>query len=74
LARDEFTCQIWRLPEGDTSKLVCEHVEPHPGGVVKFWAGPFQTLCKLCHDGQKPKEEIARGPPGLGDRDMTPPC
>lgn len=24
----------------------------------KFWAGPFQTLCRPCYDGQK-REEVA---------------
>jgi 5-methylcytosine-specific restriction endonuclease McrA len=65
LVRDEFTCQTCRRVEGDTSKLVCDHVEPHRGDVEKFWAGPFQTLCKPCHDGQKQKEEIAARAAGL---------
>lgn len=65
LVRDQFTCQLCRRLEGDTSKLVCDHVEPHRGDVEKFWAGPFQTLCKPCHDGQKQKEEIAARAAGL---------
>lgn len=28
---------------------VCDHVEPHKGNLVKFWAGPFQSLCKYHH-------------------------
>lgn len=51
LALDEFTCKCCGRLEGDTSKLVCDYVEPHRGDVWKFWAGLFQTLCKLCHDG-----------------------
>jgi hypothetical protein len=65
LLRDQFTCQICRRLEGDTSKLVCDHVEPHRGDVEKFWSGPFQTLCKPCHDGQKQKEEVAARAAGL---------
>ena len=65
LVRDQFTCQICGRLEGATGKLVCDHVEPHRGDVVKFWAGPFQTLCKLCHDGQKQKEEVAARAAGL---------
>jgi 5-methylcytosine-specific restriction endonuclease McrA len=65
LTRDLFTCQVCGRLEGDTSKLVCDHVEPHRGDVAKFWAGPFQTLCKPCHDGQKQKEEIAARAAGL---------
>lgn len=65
LTRDLFTCQICRRIEGDTSQLVCDHVEPHRGNVEKFWLGPFQALCKPCHDGQKQKEEIAARAAGL---------
>jgi 5-methylcytosine-specific restriction protein A len=32
---------------------VCDHIDPHQGDVAKFWAGPFQSLCKACHDGAK---------------------
>jgi 5-methylcytosine-specific restriction endonuclease McrA len=65
LVRDLFTCQICERIEGDTSQLVCDHVEPHRGDVEKFWAGPFQTLCKACHDSVKQKEEIAARAAGL---------
>jgi hypothetical protein len=27
--------------------------EPHRGDVNKFWLGPFQSLCKPCHDSSK---------------------
>jgi hypothetical protein len=67
LVRDQFTCQMrdcGRI-EADTSQLVCDHVEPHRGNVEKFWAGPFRTLCKRCHDGQKQKEEVAARAAGL---------
>lgn len=33
--------------------LICDHVEPHRGNMVKFWNGPFQSLCKQCHDSYK---------------------
>lgn len=33
-----------------TEARVCDHVLPHKGDVVKFWAGPFQSLCKHHHD------------------------
>ena len=65
LLRDQFTCQICGRLEGDTSKLVCDHVEPHRGDVDKFWSGPFQALCKPCHDGVKQKEEVAARAAGL---------
>jgi hypothetical protein len=58
-ARDLYRCAKCQRIEADTSKLVCDHVEPHRGDVEKFWAGPFQTLCKGCHDSEKQKEEVA---------------
>jgi 5-methylcytosine-specific restriction protein A len=36
-----------------TPATVCDHVEPHRGDVGKFWCGPFQSLCKPCHDSAK---------------------
>ena len=32
---------------------ICDHVEPHHGDNNKFWLGPFQSLCKSCHDSTK---------------------
>lgn len=59
LVRDQFTCQLCKRIESDTSLLVCDHIEPHRGDVEKFWADPCQTLCKTCHDSVKQQEEIA---------------
>jgi 5-methylcytosine-specific restriction enzyme A len=59
--RDRYTCQrpgCGRI-EHDTSLLVCDHVDPHSGDLEKFWAGPFQTLCKRCHDSDKQRDERA---------------
>src|SRR5262245_50671815 len=36
-----------------TPATICDHVEPHYGDVNKFWLGPFQSLCKQCHDSTK---------------------
>jgi 5-methylcytosine-specific restriction enzyme A len=68
LLRDLYTCQRTGCGtiESDTSQLVCDHVEPHNGDVAKFWAGPFQTLCKRCHDRDKQRiEHAARRSPWL---------
>lgn len=67
LTRDLFTCQMQGCGRviADTSQLVCDHVVPHRGNVEKFWAGPFRTLCKACHDSAKQKEEIAVRQAGL---------
>ena len=34
---------------------VCDHVKGHPSGETEeqFWEGPFQSLCKACHNGAK---------------------
>lgn len=57
LVRDLFTCGICGRVEGNTSQLVCDHIERHGGDEAKFWAGPFQTLCKACHDSAKQRME-----------------
>lgn len=43
-----------------TAATVCDHVTPHKGDEGLFYGGPFQSLCKPCHDGVKAEEE-ARG-------------
>jgi 5-methylcytosine-specific restriction protein A len=49
--RDAFTCRYCRCLEGDTSKLICDHVRPHRGDARMFWDETnLQTLCKPCHD------------------------
>jgi 5-methylcytosine-specific restriction enzyme A len=57
LSGDLYTCRICGRIEGNISRLVCDHIEPHRGDVARFWAGPFQTLCKACHDGEKQRLE-----------------
>ncbi len=36
-----------------TPATICDHIEPHHGDTIKFLKGPFQSLCKLCHDSKK---------------------
>lgn len=40
-----------------TVATVCDHITPHKGDEVLFFNGPFQSLCKLHHDGAKQSEE-----------------
>jgi hypothetical protein len=40
-----------------TPATVCDHVEPHRGDEVKFFSGPFQSLCSDCHDVDKQRIE-----------------
>lgn len=60
--RDGFTCQMRECGrvEGNTSLLVCDHVEPHRGDERRFFDPEnLQTLCKPCHDSVKQREEQA---------------
>lgn len=36
---------------------IVDHVVPHRGDEEAFFAGPFQSLCKTCHDAVKQGEE-----------------
>lgn len=36
---------------------IVDHIEAHRGCEVKFFAGPFQSLCKRCHDSEKQRSE-----------------
>lgn len=40
-----------------TPATVCDHKDPHRGDEAKFWAGPFQSLCKQHHDSDKQRME-----------------
>ncbi|RWN34526.1 MAG: HNH endonuclease [Mesorhizobium sp.] len=41
-----------------TPATICDHIERHRGDRFRFFAGPFQSLCKRCHDSAKQSEEI----------------
>ena len=49
-----------------TPATICDHVEPHHGDVNKFWLGPFQSLCKRCHDSTKRLVETRGFRPDIG--------
>lgn len=58
--RDRFTCQRpgCGFMTGNTSRLMCDHREPHRGDERLFWdEDNLQTLCKPCHDRHKQREE-----------------
>lgn len=40
-----------------TRATVCDHIDPHRGDEDAFWNGPFQSLCKPHHDGEKQSVE-----------------
>ena len=49
-----------------TAATICDHIEPHGGDVNKFWLGPFQSLCKPCHDSAKRFVETRGYRPDVG--------
>jgi len=53
----EPLCRMCQAQGLVTEATVCDHVEPHRGDEVKFWAGPFQSLCRDHHNGAKQRQE-----------------
>jgi hypothetical protein len=50
-----------------TPATICDHAEPHRGDPVKFWSGPFISLCKPHHDSSKQSEErLGRSQAAIG--------
>lgn len=43
-----------------TVATVCDHIEPHRGDPAQFYAGPFQSLCKPCHDRHAQRRDEGR--------------
>ena len=54
-----------------TEAKVVDHIEPHRGDLVKFYNGPFQSLCKMHHDSTKQRQERSGLMPG-GDENGVP--
>lgn len=50
-------CVMCKAEGKTTIARICDHVEPHKGDEAKFWAGPFQSLCKRHHDSDKQRIE-----------------
>lgn len=50
-------CAMCKQTGHITPATVCDHINPHRGDPVVFYAGPFQSLCKPHHDGAKQSEE-----------------
>ena len=48
-----------------TAATVCDHTDPHRGDEIKFWNGPFQSLCAPHHNGDKQRIEKGGTPRGL---------
>ena len=52
-------CEECERDDRVTPATVCNHKIPHRGDVVRFWSGPFESLCKPCHDGVVQAREAA---------------
>ena len=63
----EPLCRMCKVERRTTPATVCDHVEPHRGDWDKFWAGPFQSLCKQHHDSDKQRiEKGGKARPRIG--------
>ena len=50
-----------------TPATICDHVVPHKGDPDLFFAGPFQSLCKPCHDRHaQSRDRTGKPPPVIG--------
>ena len=45
------------LPNSIVPATVVHHVKPHKGEWDLFVAGPFESLCKVCHDSSAQSDE-----------------
>ena len=43
-------CFMCRQRGVDRPASVCNHATRHNGDQTAFWSGPFNSLCKSCHD------------------------
>lgn len=53
----EPLCRMCQAKGRITAAQVCDHITPHKGDEALFYGGPFQSLCKPCHDVVKQREE-----------------
>lgn len=57
----EPLCRRCKAKGFDVLATVVNHVIPHRGDWERFISGPFESLCKPCHDGEVQAEEKAAG-------------
>lgn len=50
-------CERHKRAGSVVAATIVNHVHPHRGDWTLFLAGPFEALCKPCHDGDVQREE-----------------
>jgi 5-methylcytosine-specific restriction protein A len=58
--QDEPCCRMCKRRGFLVSATVCDHITPHKGDPDLFFHGPFQSLCKTCHDSAKQAQDKGR--------------
>ena len=53
---EEPLCRECLKQEYVTPATDCDHIEPHGWDEMKFWLGPFQSLCHECHSAKTRRE------------------
>src|SRR4029077_13660247 len=53
----EPMCSMCKARGVDCPATVCNHVIKHNGSYDLFWAGPYSSLCKQCHDSDQQRIE-----------------
>ena len=51
-----------------TEATVCDHLDGHPVGETeaKFWAGPFGSVCRMCHDSLSRRRDNGKAVVSIG--------
>jgi len=50
-------CVMCKARGVDRPATVCNHITKHDGDASLFWSGPFNSLCKQCHDSDQQRIE-----------------
>ena len=65
-------CEMCKARGIDQVATVCNHITRHNGDGAAFWAGPFNSLCKQCHDSDQQRIEDGNKPRSFVDVDGWP--
>jgi 5-methylcytosine-specific restriction enzyme A len=70
--RAEPMCHMCKQRGIDRPASVCNHVTRHQGNSDAFWSGPFNSLCKSCHDSDQQRIEGGNQPRSFATADGWP--